>query len=300
MATKGMRLAVLRARVTTGCSMVGDGRVGKSKSVHRSRLSVAGAAIVAALTLPIPAAAQDDGSARARRAAAALVAAYPDFLASAEGNDLVWTDSTHMTLDDGKGAKPFEVLLDVPDLKDMFYAPYPRGAAGLPPAHNSDPGRVRFQALFDKMYGDCTRGEVERNLVDVVWLPRKGAQRLKATRVNGVAGKLQAVSDELDRLPDGFTRYLVPSAGTYNCRVVAGTRRVSAHGHGIAIDIASGPADHWLWNKPGADGRYRYKNRVPMEIVAIFEKYGFIWGGRWYHYDTMHFEYRPEILAAAR
>ncbi|MEJ2663631.1 MAG: M15 family metallopeptidase, partial [Spirochaetia bacterium] len=27
-----------------------------------------------------------------------------------------------------------------------------------------------------------------------------------------------------------------------------------------------------------------------------FEKYGFIWGGKWYHYDTMHFEYRPELL----
>mgnify|MGYP002637708491 CR=1 FL=1 len=23
---------------------------------------------------------------------------------------------------------------------------------------------------------------------------------------------------------------------------------------------------------------------------------GFIWGGRWFHYDTMHFEYRPELL----
>ena len=33
-----------------------------------------------------------------------------------------------------------------------------------------------------------------------------------------------------------------------------------------------------------------------MEIVRIFEKHGFIWGGRWYHYDTMHFEYRPELL----
>ena len=26
------------------------------------------------------------------------------------------------------------------------------------------------------------------------------------------------------------------------------------------------------------------------------EAEGFIWGGRWYHYDTMHFEYRPELL----
>jgi peptidoglycan LD-endopeptidase CwlK len=35
-----------------------------------------------------------------------------------------------------------------------------------------------------------------------------------------------------------------------------------------------------------------------MEIVAIFEKHGFIWGGKWYHYDTMHFEYRPELMPA--
>ena len=37
-------------------------------------------------------------------------------------------------------------------------------------------------------------------------------------------------------------------------------------------------------------------DRIPKEIVDVFEKYGFIWGGRWYHYDTMHFEYRPEFL----
>jgi hypothetical protein len=35
---------------------------------------------------------------------------------------------------------------------------------------------------------------------------------------------------------------------------------------------------------------------MPYEIVDIFEKQGFIWGGKWYHFDTMHFEYRPELL----
>ena len=159
---------------------------------------------------------------------------------------------------------------------------------------------MRFQPFFDKMYGDCTKGEVARNLVDVVWLPSKGGQKLKATRINGVAAKLQAVSDELDKLPARFTKYLKPSAGTYNCRVVAGTKRVSAHGHGIAIDIATAHADYWRWTRPGADGRYPYQNRVPWEIVEIFEKHGFIWGGKWYHYDTMHFEYRPEIVGASR
>ncbi len=49
-----------------------------------------------------------------------------------------------------------------------------------------------------------------------------------------------------------------------------------------------------------AAGSYPFKNRIPAEIVAIFEKHGFIWGGRWYHYDTMHFEYRPELIGPGR
>jgi hypothetical protein len=251
-----------------------------------------------AIALVSPAAAQTSVGARAQRLMAVLVAAYPDFLAGYEGNELVWKDGTRMPFDDGKGAKPFATLLDAPDLKDMFYAAYPLTRSDTPPAYNSDPGRVRFQPLFDKMYGDCTKGEVARHLVDVVWLPSKGGQKLKVTRINGVAAKLQAVSDELDRLPEQFTKYLKPSAGTYNCLVVAGTKRVSAHGSGIAIDIATAHSDYWLWTKPGADSRYPYKNRIPREIVEIFEKHGFIWGGKWYHYDTMHFEYRPEIVGA--
>jgi hypothetical protein len=34
--------------------------------------------------------------------------------------------------------------------------------------------------------------------------------------------------------------------------------------------------------------------------VEIFERHGFIWGGKWFHYDTMHFEYRPEMLPAQK
>jgi hypothetical protein len=43
----------------------------------------------------------------------------------------------------------------------------------------------------------------------------------------------------------------------------------------------------------------RWENRIPQFIVDAFEAEGFIWGGRWYHYDTMHFEYRPELFDAA-
>jgi hypothetical protein len=39
---------------------------------------------------------------------------------------------------------------------------------------------------------------------------------------------------------------------------------------------------------------------MPREIVEIFERHGFIWGGKWYHYGTMHFGYRPELIALAK
>lgn len=266
------------------------------------RRSVLRLAIVAGLAVVLqqPAAAQKSDEARAQRLLAVLVAAYPDFLTGYEGNVLIWKDGTRMAFDDGRGTKDFDALLDAPDLEDMFYAPYPLARGGLPPAFNRDPGRVRFQPFFDKMYGNCSKGEVAGNLVDVVWLRSRGGQKLKATRINGVAAKLQAVSDELDKLPARFTEFLVPSAGTYICRPIAGTRRISAHGFGIAIDIATARSDYWFWTKPGADGRYPYSNWVPWEIIEIFERHGFIWGGKWYHYDTMHFEYRPEIVGATK
>jgi len=225
-----------------------------------------------------------------------LVAAYPDFFVSHDDNSLTWKDGTAMPFDDGKGEKTFEALLNKPDLEDQFYAPYPLGHAGIPPGFNIDPGRVRYGPFFAKMYGDCSRGEVTGKLVDIVWLPKHVGSRLKVTSVNGVAERLKAVSDELDALPEELIKYLTPSAGTYNCRVIAGTERSSMHGFGAAIDINAKFSDYWRWAKGDAKGHYPYKNRVPWEIVEIFEKHGFIWGGKWYHYDTMHFEYRPELF----
>jgi D-alanyl-D-alanine carboxypeptidase len=231
-----------------------------------------------------------------------LLAAYPEHLVAIEAGHLVWRDGTRMPLDDRQGDKPLAAWLAAPDIEDMFRFPYPAGAPATAPPPGHDPGRARNQALFDKMYGDCRRGEVEPRLVEVLWLgARGGGQRLRVTTINGVADRLRAVSAELERLPATFDVYLKPSAGTYNCRPIAGTTRISAHGHGIAIDIALTRADYWQWapataRTGAANGAIAFQNRIHPAIVAIFEAHGFIWGGRWYHYDTMHFEYRPELL----
>ncbi len=229
----------------------------------------------------------------------ALLDAYPDALARVENNIVYFRDGRELPFDDGIAQKTFEAVLETPDIEDMFSMPYPL-AFGVAPALQSDPGRVRNARFFNYLYGDCRSPTFARTLVDVIWLPKKSGARLKVTRLNGVAAKLEAISRELDALPDRFTPYLVPPAGGYHCRPIAGTSRMSGHGYGIALDIATRHAHYWRWSQPQTGATVKYQNAIPAEIVAIFEKHGFIWGGKWYHHDTMHFEYRPEILTASR
>jgi D-alanyl-D-alanine carboxypeptidase len=258
----------------------------KNLEPRRLRLTARGSSALALLTFAAaaftPAKASDPGT--------RLIRAYPEFLSHVENGELVWRDGTRMRLSDGRDGKTPDQLLDAPDLDDMFAWPYPKGRLAAAP--QDDPGRVRYAQFFQKMYGDCTKGGVSRNLSPVEWLPGHGGGKVQVTRVNGVDKALAKVSLDLAKLPPQMIgTYLIPSAGTYNCRVIAKTNRTSAHGYGIAIDIATSKSDYWQWSSGGA-----YRNRIPYEIVEIFERHGFIWGGKWKSFDTMHFEYRPELL----
>ncbi|MFZ0846476.1 MAG: M15 family metallopeptidase [Pseudolabrys sp.] len=228
----------------------------------------------------------------------ALVGAYPDFIAGYDAKYLNFKDGTRLPVSDGKRTKSFEQLLESPDIKDQFAIPYPLGIAFKKPQQNEDPGRIRNEPFFRKMYGDCRKGDVARHLKAVAWLPHRGGGTVMATTINGFDGRLAAVSRELETLPVETTKYLVPSSGTYNCRAIAGTDRLSMHAYAAAIDINAKFGDYWRWPKNGKDGNWQ--SRIPAAIVEIFERNGFIWGGKWYHYDTLHFEYRPEIIAYSK
>jgi hypothetical protein len=231
---------------------------------------------------------------------ARLKAAYPGLVSGVSGNTLTFKDNTALPIDDGRGEKTFSAWLANPDIKDMFRYPYPRGGKIAAPDFEFDPGRARNEAFFTKIYGDCGEPGFASSLTSIPWLPKKrSGQRITISNRNGVAEHLRAVRDELDALPQRFDAYLMPSAGGFLCRTIAGTSQRSGHGYGIAIDIGTKHSDYWRWAKGGLSGRPVYHNAIPVEIVDIFEKHGFIWGGRWYHYDTMHFEYRPELLDTA-
>ncbi|HRK24637.1 MAG TPA: M15 family metallopeptidase [Beijerinckiaceae bacterium] len=220
-----------------------------------------------------------------------LVAAYPAVLAGHDGTHLMFRDGTRLAVSDGRTGKSFDEKLRSASILDQMSLPYPKGPLTGPPGPQDDPGRFRNQAFFDKIYGDCSRGGVRKSLVRVPWLPKSGGGTVEITSINGVADRLRAVSEDLDRLPLEIRKFAFPSAGTFNCRTVKDTGARSMHAWGAAIDLNTRYSDYWLWSKGKG-----YRNRIPFEIVAVFERHGFIWGGKWGHYDTMHFEYRPELL----
>jgi hypothetical protein len=90
----------------------------------------------------------------------------------------------------------------------------------------------------------------------------------------------------------------------WNWRDIAETQSRSFHAYGMAIDLlpkSLGNLEaYWLWaaqkNLDWWAVPYTRRFHPPEAVIKAFEAYGFIWGGKWLFYDTMHFEYRPEIL----
>lgn len=216
-----------------------------------------------------------------------LVKHYP--AARIEGTGLRIGTQT-LPLDDGV-AREGEDRFDHPDVRDVFEPPYPVAAPLAAPL--GDPGRARLEPLLAATYG-ATPAEVQAGLVAV---SLAGASVRVHRNVAVALGKVARSLEGLFERDASLRGYFTEMGGTYNDRTIAGTDRKSAHAYGIAIDIGTARADYWR-NAPRASAA-TWKNRIPAAIVSAFEAEGFVWGGRWTHYDTMHFEYRPELFDAS-
>jgi hypothetical protein len=195
-------------------------------------------------------------------------------------------DRKRLPFDDGR-SKSFDERLASPDLQDIFFVPYRTGPIEAVEAEGQDPGRFRVLALLSASYGP--RPSREQVRTSFLGLPVRVHRKITPA-LERVAKRLTAAR-ERDASLRPFLRRL---SGGFAERTIAGTDRPSAHAFGIAIDLDTSMSDYWRWQK----GPHRWRNRIPQAIVDAFEAEGFIWGGRWYHYDTMHFEYRPELLDA--
>jgi hypothetical protein len=210
------------------------------------------------------------------------VVAHPDgawSLELANGTLVAWNDGR---------AKTTAQRIESPDLEDMLALRYPRGTIAPVTDVKQDPGRVRVEALFRATYGADARA-VASALVDV---KIAGHVVRFHERAAPALSRVAATIDTLLRADPSLRRYFRALGGTFHPRKIAGTDRSSAHAWGIAIDIDTSMSDYWR----NAKGEPVWKNRIPSAIVEAFEAEGFVWGGRWYHYDTMHFEWRPELF----
>jgi hypothetical protein len=169
-----------------------------------------------------------------------------------------------------------------------------------------DPPR-RHEAFLGDLYRARTRAETEQRIRSVTFLGFELSVHEDLVEplaaVEKTLGGLMRSSEEVR----DFVAELKGFAG-YNWRPIAGTRSRSYHSFGIAIDLVPrsyhGLHVYWRWAMPQVKEWYSipYERRwmVPQAVVRAFEEQGFIWGGKWFFFDTIHFEYRPELLLLAR
>jgi D-alanyl-D-alanine carboxypeptidase-like protein len=231
-------------------------------------------------------------------AAVALAAAYPDFIAEARSDAVVLRDGSVMPLGKVRSTDLLPAIMAAPSLAEQFIYLYPLAAEPPTGVPTEDPGRIRNEAFFKKMYGDCRRGEAQKKMRNVTWLPKTAPQTLRVTTANGIHLAVERLSHEIEKMPLATRLMAVRPAGAFACRTISGTNRPSMHSYGAAIDLNPRLGRYWRWH--GLSRTARDFDRIPKALVEAFERHGFIWGGRWLHFDSMHFEYRPEIIEYAR
>ena len=226
--------------------------------------------------------------------------AYPEYIKDIDCGDnnhvyLIMKSGKKILYDDKK-VKTSEEKLENADLQDTMEQIYPLTNISKLMNKDYDPGRYRSYDLLKEVYGS-SRKQIEGNLKSV---------NLKYTYVlfnsnNRAAEALESTMQNLIPLSKEnqvVRKCLFPCNGTFNYRLVAGTNRLSPHSFGIAIDLASDKRDYWRWSS--SKGGEERLNSYSKEIVEAFEKNNFIWGGKWGHFDILHFEYRPEIILKAK
>jgi len=224
-----------------------------------------------------------------------LIEGYPDIVKIANEQNVVLHNGTAFAYRTASPKSTWDEKINNADLQTQLSQSYDAGGIDTPPPYLFDPGRLRYQPFFQALYGKDKK-EIEQNLVTIEWPTLKGNTKLRVNKNAGVAAQLFKVGQEITKLPKA-ERIWAEGACTYEYRVIKDTDRLSLHSFGIAIDLAPAKTQYWKSEATAETAKIGYKNTMPLSIVRIFEKHGFIWGGRWYHYDTMHFEYRPELLA---
>ncbi|MCK3655895.1 hypothetical protein A4G19_09020 [Pasteurellaceae bacterium Macca] len=228
--------------------------------------------------------------------ASCLENAYPNLI-SVKNNNIIFRNNTVIPIGTTSN-RSFTQILASANVAEQLSQRYPLDFT--PPKQYSDPGRIRHDEFFKQIYG-ASESAIRANLDNVYWKPAN--KSVSFNRKNGASLQLQKVGEEIAQQPD-LINYVNKTLGSFNFRKIAGTHRLSAHSFGIAIDFQLPKHLHKYWRWDGCTTEDKVcpypvqlmNDNKLQRIVRIFEKHGFIWGGKWASYDSVHFEYRPELL----
>lgn len=227
----------------------------------------------------------------------AISQAYPESTFSPDGTLLRVGNGAWIEIGDVRNVSPAERLEDT-RVMEQFLDVYPLAfdleARGAP---YFDPGRLRNDAFFRALYGDSAES-VRQTLTRVS--SSEFPSSFHVTEQQNVACQLEAVLTTLEAASQDYSALFSDVGGGFNWRTISGTSRLSAHSYGIAVDVNAELGQYWRWTGAQEGNVGAYENRIPQAVVETFERYGFIWGGKWHHFDGMHFEFRPEMIIYAR
>jgi len=244
------------------------------------------------LALPLP-----SHSGRAM-VAVALEVGYPGLSVDEEAGT-VTISGRSLPLGSAESRTPKERLSKA-SIADQFSQIYPlHFDLSVREAPWFDPGRARNDAFMRALYGSSEK-TVASKLAQVTYKGATRSARFAVTTQHCAAQQLQAALTAIATEGAEMDPYFDHVGGSFNWRQIAGTRRLSAHSFGMAVDFNTKLGGYWRWSGAPEGNAGKYANRYPEALVHHMERFGFIWGGKWHHFDGMHFEYRPELILFSR
>lgn len=229
----------------------------------------------------------------------ALMVAYPETIKDVVVKDnkvYCITSNNKEILYDDKKEKSHDEKLSNADLQDALEQVYPLEMITSISPTNFEPGRIRCYPLLNEIYG-YDQNSIEKNLTSLKYGYTNYRFNSKANANINLENALKVVMPLANSRSD-IASILYPASGTYNYRTISGTGRLSPHAYAIAIDLKTDSRDYWKWTN--AQQGLKRILEYPEDLVKAFENNYFVWGGKWNHFDTLHFEYRPEIILKAK
>lgn len=247
----------------------------------------------------------------------ALERAYPNWVIVrwGLGDPVVQVDGRSFVWADGRLLPPDRAAL-APDFAPQPFYDYP---ATLPDVGSWPKERIdevetkladrrssppkRDSEFFDTLWGIHDRGSADDAQQKTRFLGlRVTVHKSLTAPLARIEARLQTERGN-DASLDAFLKSVSRLEG-YNWRDIAETQSRSNHAYGAAIDLIprsyKGRTPYWLWAAESKGPWYRaaWNRRWEPDpaVVRAFEDEGFVWGGKWLLFDTIHFEYRPEIL----